>query len=62
MRGRWDMRCKYRRICENFHPLLSACNQDRVNEWCVQYVTFEEERGNAPYFALKELKKLRGDC
>ena len=56
------MRCKYRRICENFHPLLSACNQDRVNEWCVQYVTFEEERGNAPYFALKELKKLRGDC
>jgi len=54
-------KCRYREVCEDCHPLLSVCNQSWVNEWCVQYVSFEEARGNAPYFTLKSLGRLKHD-
>jgi len=51
-------RCKYWKICKYYDPLLLTCNQNWKNEWCTQYITFEEMKGNAPYFVLKTLGRL----
>ena len=52
-------KCRYWNECNSYDELLDMCNHSYENEQCIQYISFEEEKGNAPYFALKALKKLR---